>query len=152
MSLVWSYDVHTTYYYTYIYIYIHVFIINVTPLKKNTHPYKSHSHIKTDFIPLRMTTNTRHGSTSNPSTCVHVNTASRGHAFTSGLLATTVSKTPRGPSTLSKRPLTTPVSKTKIGHENIFGRSVRYTRYTLYRVTLFCNKKPRTDHVALSAI
>ena len=51
--------------------------------------------------------------------------------------------------TLSKRPLTTSISKTKMGHENIFGRSVRYNRYNLYRVTLFYNKnkKPRTDHV-----
>ena len=49
--------------------------------------------------------------------------------------------------TVSKRPLITSISKTKMGHETL-----RYNRYNLYRITLFCNKnkKPRTDHVTLS--
>ena len=52
-------------------------------------------------------------------------TASRDHAFLSGRLATptTVAKTPRGlcvGPTVSKRPLTMYISKTKMGHENIF--------------------------------
>ena len=34
-------------------------------------------------------------------------------------------------------------------HESIFWLSLRYIRYNLYRITWFCNKKPRMDHVAL---
>ena len=85
-------------------------------------------------------------------------TASGDRAFRSGLLATptTVSKIPRGRcvNRVSAPPPPTSISKTKMGHENIFGRSVRYTRYNLYRITLFCNtsKKLRTDHVALSGL
>ena len=89
-----------------------------------------------------MTTNKRHDLSSRDA-------ASRDHAFPSWLLArpTSVSKT----HTVSKRPLSTSISRTKMGHENIFGRSVCYNRYNLYRITLFCNKnkKPRIDHVAL---
>ena len=73
----------------------HVFKANVTPLEQNTRPYKSHSHIKIDFIPLRITTNTRHVQ---PVNLCSRDTASYVHAFPSRLLATsiTVSKTSRG--------------------------------------------------------
>ena len=81
-------------------------------------------------------------------------TASRDHAFPSGLLAT--------PTMVSKMPRGQCVYRVKCPYyvyfqtlnENIFWLSLRYNRYNLYRITWFCNKnkKPRTDHVALSVL
>ena len=138
MSLVWSYDVHTTYYYKY----IPCFYNKCNAPGEKTHPFKSHSHI-IYFILLRLTTNKRHCSMCNPSTCVHVIVHHVVMHFLPGFIHAyngfeNASWSMYTESRVSD-PLTTSISKTKMGHENISGRLVRYNIYNLYRITLFCN-------------
>ena len=136
MSLVLFYDVHT--YITNIY---RVFITNVIYKNwlhniTNDNKYTIRQHVQ----PVNL--------------CSH-DTASRDHAFPSGILAThtTVSKTPRGRCVHKvKRPYCVYFQPLNGTWKHICWLSLRYNWYNLCRITWFCNtnKKPRMDHVALT--